>query len=155
MSLAQNPPFVRDFQFLNPVFMYGDRKLVCLRFSSILWKGVPSTKENRICGSVNWLLNSNWLQSFMWHPPELQHESNTEPRLIAAILGRSTSVVLLLMSECLLTVQDSSRKSRDQCWVYVRHCHSWVYADVDSNTQGSVGFTTIHLVSTQSRTRLC
>ena len=33
--------------------MYGDRKLVCLRFSSISWKGAPSTKENRICGSVN------------------------------------------------------------------------------------------------------
>ena len=35
--------------------MYGDRKLVCLRFSSISWKGVPSTKENRICGSVNYV----------------------------------------------------------------------------------------------------
>ena len=34
--------------------MYGDRKLVCLWFSSISWKGAPSTKENRICGSVNW-----------------------------------------------------------------------------------------------------
>ena len=37
------------------MYLYGDRKLVCqcLRFSSVSWKGAPSTKENRICGSVN------------------------------------------------------------------------------------------------------
>ena len=39
------------FNFLDPVYLYGD--LVYLRFSSFLWKSAPSTKEKRICGSIN------------------------------------------------------------------------------------------------------
>ena len=35
------------------MYLYGDRKLVCVRCSSFPWKGAPSTKEKRICGSVN------------------------------------------------------------------------------------------------------
>ena len=50
MSSAQNPSFVWDFSFLDPVYLFWDRKLVCLWF---LWKGSPSMKEHRICGSEN------------------------------------------------------------------------------------------------------
>ena len=53
-SSAQNPSFLWDFQFLDPVYLYGDRKLVCLRFLSFSWKGAPSTKQKRICGSENY-----------------------------------------------------------------------------------------------------
>ena len=45
MSLAHNPPFVRDFEFLDPVYMYGDQKLVCLRFLSICGKARPLRRE--------------------------------------------------------------------------------------------------------------
>ena len=42
------------FNFLtHTVYLYGDRKLVCLQFSLFSWKGAPSTKEKCICGSVN------------------------------------------------------------------------------------------------------
>ena len=43
------------------MYLYGDRKFVCLRFSSVSWKGVPSTKEKRICGSVNLFIFLLWL----------------------------------------------------------------------------------------------
>ena len=49
---ATSPYHRRDFYFLDPVYLYGGRKLVCPRFS---WKGAPSTKEHRICGSENFV----------------------------------------------------------------------------------------------------
>ena len=45
------------------MYLYEDQKLVCLRFSSFLWKGAPSTKENRICGSVNEYESSQNMQN--------------------------------------------------------------------------------------------
>ena len=50
MSSTQNLSFVWDFKFLDPLYLHGDQKLVCLQF---LWKGVPSTKEHRMCSSEN------------------------------------------------------------------------------------------------------
>ena len=61
MSSAQYPSFVWDLSFLEPVYLYGDRKFVCLRFSSFSWKGVPSTKDKHICGSVNLFIFLMWL----------------------------------------------------------------------------------------------
>ena len=66
MSIAQNPSFVWDFEFLNPVYLYGNRKLVCLWFSSFSWKGAPSTKENCICGRVNSVVSSLSLHAYKW-----------------------------------------------------------------------------------------
>ena len=37
------------------MYLYGDRKLVCLRFLSYLWKGAPSSEENVFAvSSVVW-----------------------------------------------------------------------------------------------------
>ena len=44
------------FNFLTQCICMGTRQLVCLWFSSFLWKGAPSTKENWICGSENCLI---------------------------------------------------------------------------------------------------
>ena len=41
MSSAQNPSFVWNLKFLDPEYLYGDRKLVCLWFSSFSWKDAP------------------------------------------------------------------------------------------------------------------
>ena len=63
MSSAQNLSFVWGFWFLDPVYLYGDWKLVCPWF---LWKGVPSTNENRICSSVNWENLLTHLAQLLW-----------------------------------------------------------------------------------------
>ena len=47
------PHLYRTFNFSTQCIRMADRKLVCLQFSSFSWKGAPSTKENRICGSLN------------------------------------------------------------------------------------------------------
>ena len=43
------------------VFVWGLED--CLRFSSVSWKGAPSTKKICICGSVN--LAVCWLRLFL------------------------------------------------------------------------------------------
>ena len=42
------------------MYLYGDRKLACLQFLSVWWKGAPSTNENRICGRVNCITYLLW-----------------------------------------------------------------------------------------------
>ena len=102
MSLAQNPPFVRDFEFLNPVYVYGDRKLVCLRFSSILWKGAPSTKEKCICGSVNCTSCDQrpWLYG-LYHFQIEQHPSRKNST-VQLILGVTLPIIYIY--SCLLYI---------------------------------------------------
>ena len=41
------------FYFSTPCICMGTGSLLVYQFSSFSWKGAPSTKENRICGSVN------------------------------------------------------------------------------------------------------
>ena len=48
------------FNFSTKCIMYGDRKLVCLPVFV-----VPSTKENRMCGSVNYTFRTSCVASFL------------------------------------------------------------------------------------------
>ena len=43
------------FNFLTQCICMGTGSLLVYRFTSFSWKGVPSTKESSICGSVNCL----------------------------------------------------------------------------------------------------
>ena len=42
------------FNFSTQCICMGTGSWFVYRFSSFSWKGAPSTKENSICGSVNW-----------------------------------------------------------------------------------------------------
>ena len=61
MSAAQNLSFIWNFLFLDPVYTcIGTGSMLVYQFSSFLWKGAPSTKEDHICGSVNLILHTNF-----------------------------------------------------------------------------------------------